>query len=124
MSNPYKTCFFVFCCTILLSMGLKTAQAAPVNDNIANATLITGETGTIDGNNIDATAEDDDGNPATTDDNEPFYVAPITFDTVPDKTIWYKWKAPDSVEYYFNTLSECNEGIITEELLTTLKNKT
>jgi uncharacterized delta-60 repeat protein/uncharacterized repeat protein (TIGR01451 family) len=65
------------------------AQPAPPNDNLTNAQVILGVSGSVQGTNISATVEA--GEPA-----------PVT--GVPaQSTIWYVWTAPITTEIDFNT---------------------
>ncbi len=62
-------------------------SAAPANDMFANHIIITGASGTVNGNNINATIEIgelDNGN---------------------DSTVWWKWTAPSSGACEFNTFA-------------------
>ncbi len=65
------------------------AQTAPPNDNFADATVITGASGSLSGTTLDATAET--GEPAfhTT------YSGLV--DDLYGRSIWYSWTAPDGV---------------------------
>lgn len=59
-------------------------MAAPANDDFLNATLISGESGTITGTNAEATNQAYDGD---------------------RKPVWYKWVAPFTGKISFDTLS-------------------
>jgi uncharacterized delta-60 repeat protein/uncharacterized repeat protein (TIGR01451 family) len=65
------------------------AQPAPPNDNLTNAQVILGVSGTVQGTNISATVEP----------GEPAPVPGIPAQS----TIWYVWTAPISAEIDFNT---------------------
>ena len=62
----------------------------PVNDDFANATLLSGSSGSVNGTNVDATRE----SPDEETDHSP-------------QTVWYKWTAPFSGNVIFTT-SEFN----------------
>lgn len=87
--------FIILVIAITLLCFSSTGYAVPANDDFADATAITGTTGTTSGNNIEATAET----------GEPNYIN-STFDSTPDKTVWFKWKAPSSDNYTFNTFGD------------------
>ncbi len=65
------------------------AQPAPANDNIANAQVIQGVSGAVQGTNLQATVEA----------GETIQVAGV----LPQSTIWYVWTAPTSLRIDFNT---------------------
>ena len=60
----------------------------PVNDNRASATLLSGQSGSTTGTNVNATTEP--GEPGTNNS-----IAPMS--------VWYRWTAPSSGQYSFNT---------------------
>ena len=66
-----------------------TALAAPSNDNFASAQIISGTSGTVSGSNVAATKEtgepDHAGDPG-------------------GKSVWYRWTAPSSGTWTFNTV--------------------
>lgn len=93
---------FVPClCFFLLMLNVPFALAAPPNDNFVDAIAITGNTGTTSGNNIGATSEA----------GEPDYQDATFADTTPDKTVWFKWKAPADGIYYFNTFGSITTSV-------------
>jgi hypothetical protein len=59
--------------------------AAPANDDFANAELITGASGSVNGTNVDSTLEVDDGG----------FIG----------TVWYEWVAPTTGPYTFTVTS-------------------
>ncbi|MEO5714178.1 MAG: hypothetical protein ABIT37_11880 [Luteolibacter sp.] len=61
----------------------------PVNDDFGNATTITGNSGTIGGTIREATAQ---------------FGEPSHAGNGPGKSIWYRWTAPASQTYTFNTI--------------------
>ena len=73
------------------------AQTPPSNDNFVNAQGINGLSGSVVGNNLNATAEPNEPLPcpnSTNGDNYPFQAS---------ATIWYVWTAPASATINFNT---------------------
>ena len=75
---------------ICIGGALKSmAQPAPPNDNLANAQVILGVSGSVQGTNISATAQT----------GEPPPVAGVPAQS----TIWYIWTAPISTTIDFNT---------------------
>jgi hypothetical protein len=62
-----------------------TFGTAPANDHFADAWLISGTSGSIDGDNRAATTET--GDPVA-------HVTDYSQDNAPDATLWYKWQAP------------------------------
>ena len=75
---------------VLVIMGA-VAYAAPGNDNFVNAQLLTGANGTVSNNNADATAEI--GEPS----HETAHTEPAS------GSVWYRWTAPSSGQYNFDT---------------------
>ena len=68
------------CLGVLLSIfATRVVQAAPVNDNFASATVLTGDTNFVTAFNVDATAEP----------GEPDHA-----DTPGGKSVWWSWQAP------------------------------
>lgn len=65
----------------------------PANDKVANATPITGASGTIAGNNTDATNQM--GEPSHAGDDD-------------ENSVWFTWTAPSSTPVYFSTTSSWN----------------
>ncbi len=80
---------------VVLSVGL-----APANDNFANATAITGETGKVNGTNLNASKET--GEPTLSGDGS----------TGVGKTVWYKWTAPSAGDFSFSTFTSSFSPII------------
>ena len=68
------------------------------NDDFANATLLSGNTGSTTGNNASATAEV--GEPTFIDDNGS------------DASIWWRWTAPESGRAVFDTLGTGTDTIL------------
>ncbi|MCL7489253.1 MAG: hypothetical protein M8357_13890 [Desulfobulbaceae bacterium] len=99
MNTPYRSCFVLLGCIALCAMGATSARAVPVNDNFADAALIEGDTGTMSGDNIDA----------TTEINEPSYQ---NSGTNACSSVWYQWTAPSTEEYYFNTFGSNFDTIL------------
>jgi hypothetical protein len=69
-------------------LGQQAALAAPVNDNFADATAISGQTGNFTGSNVGATVED---------------VEPNNADVVGGASVWFTWTAPSDGLYVFKT---------------------
>lgn len=63
--------------------------APPANDNFAGATVVTANTGTISGTNLEATKQA----------NEPDHTGNIG-----GQSVWYRWVAPATGLYEFNTV--------------------
>ena len=72
-----------------VSAGVFTALAAPGNDNFGFAQVITGNSGTVSGSNVAATKETGEPDHASNDGG---------------KSIWYRWIAPGSGTWTFNTV--------------------
>lgn len=76
-----------------LTLGASAGQAAPPgNDNFASAEQIDGESGVRTATNVDATVEP----------GEP------TFGGELGRSVWYRWTAPASSQFIFET---CNSGL-------------
>lgn len=73
---------------LVLVQNLEVVAAAPSNDNFANAQALTGNSGSVTGNNEGATFEA----------NEPVHGGIFG-----GKSIWYKWQAPTSNSVNFTT---------------------
>ena len=85
-----------------------TAHAAPpANNNFASSTLISGASGTIAGTNLEATKEANEPNHA----GEPG-----------GKSVWYRWTAPTSALYRFDTEGSEFDTTLTVYSGTTLAN--
>ena len=67
--------------------------ATATNDDFADAELITGDTGTVSGSTVGGTME--------TDELVPYWWWAGTI----QPTVWYRWVAPSSGTYNFNTIS-------------------
>ena len=80
---------------LLFLTGCLAAQAQPVNDNFANATVISGQNGTTGGNNTGATLESGEPTSITTDDDGPVDVT---------NSVWYEWTAPQNGNVTFDTI--------------------
>ena len=96
--------FFVAAALVgsLLPIGLGATPVAaaspPPNDNFADATTIIGNSGAIDGTNVDATFESGENATCT--------VSPSCFHfTGPAVTVWYSWTAPNDGTATFDTCS-------------------
>jgi uncharacterized repeat protein (TIGR01451 family)/uncharacterized delta-60 repeat protein len=74
---------------VLLGWSCSTSWAQPANDNFANAQVISGPSGSVTGNNINATLEP--GEPAT------------VLGSPCGASVWYSWTAPSSGLVTFNT---------------------
>jgi hypothetical protein len=89
-------------CGALLSIAAcifpLTAQAAPPNDNFADAAVITGDTGTFIETNVGATREEP---------NEPHNVT--DFDGA---SIWWRWTAPENGPFTFETFASDFDTVI------------
>jgi uncharacterized delta-60 repeat protein len=79
----------------VLALGSFTSQAQPVNDNIADATVIVGPYGTAYGDNSGASGELSEipCSLIVVDTNEP----------PPVSSVWFRWRAPASGYAYFDT---------------------
>ena len=66
---------------------------APVNDNFANATVLTGESGTSSGHNYEATMEADETTPWSQ-----FYDL--------NSSVWWSWQAPSTGTYAFDSTGD------------------
>jgi hypothetical protein len=74
-----------------------TALAAPGNDNFSLAQVITGNSGTVSGNNVAATKEAGEPNHAGNDGG---------------KSIWYRWTAPANGTWTFNTVGSTFDTLL------------
>ena len=98
-----------------LSQEPPPPPVAPVNDNFADATEIFGSPGTLTGDNSGATLEAfelDTNNVATLDG------------VLVGGTVWYKWTAPESGDFQFDTSGSIVPmalGVAQEDPLTTVK---
>jgi len=79
----------LFSSAIAVAAFVSTAQAAPVNDNFANATAIGGMTGTQSGSTATATGEP----------GEPLHAG-----FTGGHSVWFRWTAPQSGRWFFRTL--------------------
>nr|HMT20896.1 FG-GAP-like repeat-containing protein [Promineifilum sp.] len=69
-------------------ISVTTAGSAPANDNFANATTLSGNSGTTTGSNVGATKESGEPNHAS---------------NVGGKSVWWKWTAPGNGNVTFTT---------------------
>ena len=78
-SRVLRSGLFSFLAIVAAGSALTVGRSAPLNDNFANAILVTGSTNSLTGSNIGATAEAGEsahaGNPAT-------------------NSVWWSWTAP------------------------------
>ena len=79
-------------------------MAQPVNDNFANATVISGLSGSTSGNNLNATMQTGETNLVATDDLAP---APDLVDVT--NSIWFEWTAPQSGVVEFDTIGSVDD---------------
>lgn len=97
LKNPLlssTTYGFIACLLILVSLpSFGGSTTAPSNDIYADADDIAGESGSITGNNFDATAEFDDP-------------------TEGGKSIWWKWIAPSDGSFAFDTFGSGVEDTV------------
>ncbi len=70
------------------------ALSQPPNDNFADATVLSGVSGQITGTNIDATRE-------------------LGENSHNQKTVWWKWAAPEAGAFYFDTHGSSFDTILT-----------
>ena len=74
---------------------------APSNDNWANATVVSGTSGSQTGTNVSATTES--GEPGHYN-YSPFPNYPVARTIIgPFATVWYSWTCPTTGDYYFST---------------------
>ncbi len=80
---------------IVLVMATSAYSAAPANDMFANRIIISGSSGTTNGNNSDATLEP----------GEPFHVYSSLFNNrgYGSNSVWWTWTAPSTATYDFDT---------------------
>ena len=69
------------------TFSLQYAQNSPANDNFASATVITGAAGKQSGNSGRSTGEPGEPNHGS----------------IPDRSVWYSWTAPETGQAVFNT---------------------
>ena len=86
---------------MLVAVQPAFAAVGPANDDFANAQVLTGANGTTSGTNVDATGET--GEPAN-------HAAECCDPDLGDASVWYKWTAPSSGVFAFDTF-------VTDELL-------
>jgi uncharacterized delta-60 repeat protein len=84
---------------------INAAQAAPTNDNFANAIVISGTTGTISGSNVGATLQP----PCET--NAIYVQDYATVETV-GASVWYAWTAPTNGTASFNTIGSSLDTVL------------
>ncbi|MBL9151480.1 MAG: hypothetical protein JNK37_03305 [Verrucomicrobiales bacterium] len=75
---------------LMLAGLVSTLAAPPANDNFANATPITGLSGSTTGSNLEATLEVDEPEPS--------------FPSNTGTSVWWAWTAPQSGVFVFDTL--------------------
>lgn len=75
---------------LMLAGPVSTLAAPPANDNFANATVITGLSGSDTGSNLEATVEVDEPEPS--------------FSSNTGTSVWWTWTAPQSGVFLFDTL--------------------
>ena len=78
----------LFSTVIAVAAVVGAAQAAPVNDNFANATAIGGLNGTQSGSTATATGEA----------GEPLHAG-----FTGGHSVWFRWTAPQSGRWFFRT---------------------
>src|SRR5437773_1045609 len=83
--------------TVLLCLFAAKAYSQPVNDNFANATLITGSTGTVFGTTFSATREAGE---------------PIHAGVAGGHSVWYSWVAPDTGTATFDTFGSTYDTVL------------
>ena len=85
--------------TIAAASLLADEVEPPANDNMQNAEVISGESGSVEGTTNGATSEDE---------KDPVYVK---FDA--ENSVWYKWKAPATGYFRFDTVgSEVRDTVL------------
>lgn len=87
-----------------LALAACAASAQPANDNIANASIISGLAGTTNGVNTGATLEAGESSPIATQDNS--YGAPVA------ESVWYSWTAPASGNVSFDTIGSSFDTVL------------
>jgi hypothetical protein len=92
MKNLVKAIIFM---TAVVTLSNVDATAAPSNDDWQNSALITGATGSKQGSTL----------LAGTQTCEPTHIFPDDPSSAPQRTVWYKWIAPESGSYTFYTAS-------------------
>jgi hypothetical protein len=101
MSPSRATVALVAVVAALLAVAQPAAAAAPANDNFADATVLTGASGTLaDQTNVEATAETGEPSNHGTD------CCPT--DDLADSSVWYKWTAPADGLVAFDTFGTEN----------------
>ena len=88
----------------ILCLAGGTALAQPANDLFANATGITGSTGTVTGDNTGASTETCEPLTVNTDDSGPVVI---------DNSVWYAWTAPTNGTYEFDTMGSAFDTVLT-----------
>ena len=82
--------FLLVCITASVLASTPSALAAPPsNDNFANAQVISGSSGFVWGENLDATEETGEPNNAG--------------ESAPIQSVWYSWTAPQTAKFFFQT---------------------
>jgi len=91
---------------LVLCLGLRSglAGAQPINDNFTNAIVLTGNSGTISGNNLNATLQPPcETNSVYTDDHG---LVPV------GASIWYSWTAPSTGTAEFDTIGSTFDTVL------------
>jgi hypothetical protein len=78
-------------------LNLNWAQGSPANDAFANATVLSGLSGTTNGNNFNATKEQ----------NEPDHA-----DELGGHSVWFRWTAPTNGPIVFDTLGSSLDTLL------------
>jgi uncharacterized delta-60 repeat protein len=86
--------------TLAVLVFAGAAMAQPVNDNFANATVLSGLSGSTSGNNLNATMEASEPTPILTDDDGPIDVT---------NSVWFEWTAPQSGQVEFDTIGSVDD---------------
>src|SRR5438876_11561013 len=94
---------------LLLCLFGAKAYSQPINDNFANATLISGSTGTVFGLTFSATRE-----PAE----------PVHAGVAGGHSVWYSWVAPDTGTATFDTFGPSYDTVLAAYPRTALTNLT
>ena len=98
--------------TATKTVTINPQSSAPVNDNFANATVISGSSGSTTGSNVGATSQS----------GEPL----VTSYSSATKTVWWKWTAPTSGIVTIDTIGssfDTQMGIYTGSSLSSLSLK-
>lgn len=93
MKSISDTLFLGLAAALTLALPVSMLAAPPANDDFANATPITGATGSAAGTNLEATLEVDEPVPSFSDFGNPT-----------GRSVWWTWTAPQSGVFVFDTL--------------------